>query len=62
METTPVAHGGDPQDRTGSPVPLLHRFFSQSPPITTNVSPQQMTFINQIHHKLSSLYIFTILF
>ncbi|WP_287360555.1 hypothetical protein [Moorena sp. SIO3B2] len=21
METTPVAHGGDPQDRTGSPRP-----------------------------------------
>ncbi|NEO78719.1 hypothetical protein [Moorena sp. SIO4G3] len=23
-ETTPVAHGGNPQDRTGSPVPKLH--------------------------------------
>ncbi|NEP54856.1 MAG: hypothetical protein F6K65_41160 [Moorea sp. SIO3C2] len=25
-ETTAVAHGGDPQDRAASPVPLLHRF------------------------------------
>ncbi|NEO47840.1 MAG: hypothetical protein F6K55_28490 [Moorea sp. SIO4A3] len=26
-ETTAVAHGGDPQDRTASPVPKLHRFY-----------------------------------
>ncbi|WP_158517632.1 hypothetical protein [Moorena producens] len=30
-ETTPVAHGGNPQDRTGSPVPLLHRLIKISP-------------------------------
>ncbi|NEO62044.1 MAG: hypothetical protein F6J98_17020 [Moorea sp. SIO4G2] len=27
VETTAVAHGGNPQDRTASPVPLLHRLF-----------------------------------
>ncbi|WP_158517063.1 hypothetical protein [Moorena producens] len=26
-ETTPVAHGGDPQDRTGSPRPRKSRYY-----------------------------------
>ncbi|NEO91245.1 MAG: hypothetical protein F6K56_13770 [Moorea sp. SIO3G5] len=32
-ETTPVAHGGDPQDRTGSPRPrCIAKFLGGLPP------------------------------
>ncbi|WP_424101995.1 hypothetical protein [Moorena producens] len=48
-ETTPVAHGGDPQDRTGSPVPLLHRCQSckarvgETTPVAHGGDPQDRT-------------------
>ncbi|WP_158517318.1 hypothetical protein [Moorena producens] len=33
-ETTPVAHGGDPQDRTGSPRPrCIANFLGGFPPL-----------------------------
>ncbi|NEO15883.1 MAG: hypothetical protein F6J98_09720 [Moorea sp. SIO4G2] len=42
-ETTPVAHGGNPQDRTGSPRPRCIAFLSPTPQ-TPNPTPHTFSY------------------
>ncbi|NEO74880.1 hypothetical protein [Moorena sp. SIO4G3] len=50
-ETTAVAHGGNPQDRTASPVPKLHRFYFPHPLPPT---PHTLSSLMPCCHPLSS--------